>query len=130
MRAGLSLIAALAATSAFAADQPPAELRKLRTDFATAVAKKDQKAVEKLTAFPLRNIVYRAPKTVPASKFKAQMQMYVELASCIKADPLTPATKGGATPKGEWEINCDGNVLAFGLRNGAWKHTGYENINE
>ena len=130
MRAPLGLIAALAATSAFAADQPPAELRKLHADFATAVAKKDQAAVEKLTQFPLRNTVYRAPKSIPASKFKAQMRMYIELASCLKSQPLKPAAKTSAAPKGEWEIDCDGNVVAFGLRNGNWRHTGYENVNE
>jgi len=130
MRMPLALAAAFLATSVFAAEQPPAELRKLRADFAAAVAKKNQAAVERLTAFPLRNTVYRAPKSIPASRFKTQMQVYVELASCLKSSPLKPATGGSAAPKGEWEIDCDGNVVAFGLRNGQWRHTGFENVNE
>ena len=130
MRLSLALLAACAATPAFAAERAPADLDKLRAEFAAAVGRKDQAAVEKLTAFPLRNTVYRAPKTVPASKFKPQMRMYVALQSCLTSTPLRPAAKGGAAPAGEWEVDCDGNVLAFGLRDGRWKHTGYENVNE
>ena len=124
------LVAAFAATTAVAADQPPPELVKVRADFVAAIARKDQAAVEKLTAFPLRNTVYRAPKTISAAKFKAQMGMYAALAACLKSEPLKPAGKTSAAPKGEWEIDCDGNVVAFGLRGGQWRHTGYENVNE
>ena len=58
--------------------------------------------------------------------------------SCTATDVISPSNGStpawfattSAAPKGEWEIDCDGNVVAFGLRNGQWKHTGYENVNE
>ena len=45
----------------------------------------------------------------------------------VGARITTPAK--GAAPA-IWKIDCDGNDLWFGLRNGRWLHTGYENVNE
>ena len=133
-RFALATILLIAATPSMAADKPPAELVAAREAFAAAVVKGDAAAAAKLSSFPLKNDVYREPKSIPEAKFASSMKVYAELKACLKSTPLRPAaTKGkskaaGATP--DWELDCDGNILRFGLRNGQWLHTGYENVNE
>jgi hypothetical protein len=120
----------LLASCVSAAEKPPAELQALRATFATAIEKNDSAAAAKLTRFPLRNEVYRGPKSIPEAKFGSVMKEYVHMKDCIKTSPLglAPAKRAGAAH--EWVIDCDGNLLYFGQKDGQWRHTGYENINE
>ena len=123
------MIAGSALAGPSAAEKPPAELEAARAAFVAAVVKMDVAAATGLSALPLKNAVYRGPKSIPESKFGAQVKIYAAMKSCLKTAPLEPApAKNPATR--EWMLDCDGNVLSFGLKNGRWLHTGYENINE
>jgi hypothetical protein len=129
VRAGLAMMVVALAAPAFAADKPPPDLVAARAAFAAAVAKNDMAATAALTSFPLKNVVYRGPKTVPEAKFGAQFKMYRQLGECLKSGPLQPTPVKGGAPV-VWTIDCDGNEISFALKDGRWLHSGYENINE
>jgi len=117
------------ASFAAAAEAPPAALVEARSAFARAVAEKDVKAVEALTSFPLKNVVSSAPRTIPQSGFARQVEMYEQMADCLKSSPLEYVPGGGGRAK-SWIVNCNGNILYFALKQGRWLHTEYENVNE
>ena len=117
------------ATAARAAIAPPPELADMRASFAAAVAANDIKAAEALTVFPIGNSAYAAPPKISLAAFPAQFKVYRQIKDCIAREPLTPAAADHPGLK-DWELFCDGNVLNFSLRNGKWRHTAYENVNE
>jgi hypothetical protein len=120
-----AVVGAIAAAQA-TPSRAPAELETMRQSFAAAVKSNDRKAAEALSAFPLTNNVYQEPSKIPAAKFPGQFKMYRELSKCISNTALQPV-EGKA---GQWEIDCDGNILRFGTRQKRWLHTGFENVNE
>ena len=128
-RAAVVSVLVVLASAASAADRPPPDLVAARAAFAAAVAKNDMAAAAALSSFPLKNVAYRAPKTIPQAQFAAQFRMYRQFGDCVKSAPLLPTPAEGAAPA-IWKIDCDGHDLWFGLRNGRWLHTGYENVNE
>ena len=130
LRTVSTMLGLVLASSALAADRPPPELMAARTAFAAAVAKNDMPAAVALSSFPLKNVVYRGPRTIAEAQFGPLFKIYRQLGDCVKSGPLqaTPA-KAGAAPAA-WAIDCDGNEISFGLKDGRWLHTGYENINE
>jgi hypothetical protein len=106
---------------------PPPALATMRAAFAKAVAAKDIALVEALASFPLTNEVEHEPATIARTDFSKAFSRngYADMADCLKTSPLEAAPKGAA-----WLVNCDGNIFYFALRNGQWRHTKYENINE
>lgn len=122
--AAIALCAMATATNAAPRNAPPAELSAAMKAFAAAVQSKDRKAAEALSAFPLVNDVYQAPKSIPLSKFGPQFEMYrAFLPGCASKTQLQPS-------KGQWQLDCDGNILWFGRKGGKWLHTRFENVNE
>jgi hypothetical protein len=117
------LVGLIAPASGAVKPMPPPELVKARTAFAAAVSKGDEAAAAALTSFPLKNTAYKAPPKLMRKAFAALFADYRAMAACIKTSPLAP-------DHGAWLIDCDGNILRFGLRGGRWLHTAYENINE
>lgn len=121
----------IAGTAVARAEKPPADLEKIRAAFAAAVAAKDLQAVEALTSFPLKIVVEGDPPTVSLTAFPKVFRQngYADSANCLKSAPLERAEtkEGGARP---WRINCGGNLFYFALKNGQWRHSEYENINE
>ena len=121
---------ALASADARAADAPEA-LIKMRAAFAAAVAKNDLAAAKALTLFPLRNEVFNAPPKIDEKGFAKLFKIYRSMADCVQSQALEPdVDPKGTTLRGRWDINCNGNVLHFGQKDGRWLHVEYENINE
>jgi hypothetical protein len=118
------------ASATLAADRPPPELLTARTAFAAAVAKNDMAAAAALSRFPLKNVVYRGPKTIAEAQFGSVFKIYRQLGDCVKSGVLQPTPAKGGAAAAEWTIDCNGNEISFGLKDGRWLHTGYENINE
>ena len=120
-----------ASTAAYGAEAPPLALAKARIAFASALAAKDLSAAAAATIFPLKVAAMGLPPTVSRSAFPKFMQRngYEENAGCIKSEPLERADshEHGANV---WLVNCNGNIFYFALATGAWRHSGYENINE
>jgi hypothetical protein len=122
-------IVLIAVTSAPGAETPPADLVKARAAFATAIAAKDVKAAEALTSFPLKNVVTSAPRTISQAGFARQLEIYEQMADCLRSAPLEYVPGGGGRPK-SWIVNCNGNIVYFALKQGRWLHSEYENVNE
>ena len=131
-RASMIIAAAtvlVAACSPSMAQQAPKELSTVTSQFAAAVAAKNEAAAAELTRFPLANAVYQSPKSISRAAFKAQFRMYTNLTSCLKSmSPKRERTKAGQDPV--WSIDCDGNILYFSLKDGRWLHNKFENVNE
>ena len=133
----LFLAAALACAAgiavAAAAPAAPAGLEAARKAFAAAVAKHDVKAAAALTAFPLAFSGYEHPDTVTAAQFASEFDGLFgddpQLAHCLATGKLEADTQHtfAGSP---WVIDCNGNEYYFGERNGQWRFTAYENINE
>ena len=130
LRTVSTMIALAIASSALAADRPPPELVAARVAFAAAVAKNDLPAATALSSFPLKNVVYRGPKTIAEAQFGSLFRIYRQFSDCLKSGSLQPTPVKGAAAAASWTIDCDGNEVSFGLKDGRWLHTGYENINE
>ena len=128
-RLSVGLLVAVVFTPAIAAEAPPTALVEARNAFASAVAAKNIKAAEALTSFPLKNAVFKAPKTISQAGFARQFEMYEQMTHCLKTAPLEFVRGGGGRPN-SWTINCDGNILYFAAKQGHWLHDEYENINE
>jgi hypothetical protein len=128
---GCLVVAVFSSAAAYGAEAPPAALAKVRLAFASAVAAKDLPAVSAVTTFPLKVTATGQPSSVARSAFPkfAQKNGYLENAGCLRSGVLERADAHdyGANV---WLVNCDGNVFYFALANGAWRHSGYENINE
>lgn len=103
--------------------EAPSGLISTRTAFAAAVSANDEAAAAELTSFPLKNTAYKAPPKLTRKAFSTLFADYRNMAACIKKTPLV-------FERGAWLIDCDGNILRFGLRSGRWLHTEYENVNE
>ncbi len=101
----------------------PADLVSARTAFAAAVSANNETAAATLTSFPLKNTVYKEPPTLMRKAFSTRFAEYRHMAACIKTTPLL-------FERGAWLLDCDGNILRFGSRDGRWLHTEYENVNE
>ena len=125
------IVAALVSTAAYGAEAPPAALVTARIAFASALAAKDLSAAASATIFPLKVTVTGLPPTVSRSAFPKFLQRngYEENAGCLKSDPLERADAREHGPD-IWLVNCNGNIFYFSLAHGAWRHSGYENINE
>ena len=119
----------VAASSPSMAQQAPKDLSTVTSQFAAAVAARNEVAAAALTRFPLANAVYQSPKSISRAGFKAQFRMYTNLTSCLKSTPpKREKTKAGQDPL--WSIDCDGNILYFSLKDGHWLHNKFENVNE
>ncbi len=128
VRVLLGAVVGLQGAAAFAEQNgPPPPLATMRAAFAKAVAAKNIASVEALTSFPLKNVVENEPALIPQSAFAKSFSLnnYADMAGCLKTSPLERSPKRGA-----WLVNCDGNMFYFGLHNGQWRHTEYENVNE
>ena len=45
--------------------------------------------------------------------------------------PPPPARAASHSIKlGEWEVDCNGNIFHFARDGSAWRHSGFENVNE
>lgn len=126
----LAGVVCLATISAVCAQTPPAGLVKARTDFAAAVIANNEKAAAELSAFPLINRVYREKPTLPRAQFSGLFKTYRHLLKCMKSEKLEAETSPQGKKTGNWLLNCDGNMVLFGQKNGRWMHIGYENVNE
>lgn len=122
--------ACLALTHGAQAQSAPAELVKTRMAFAAAVAANNEKVAAELSAFPLINRVYQDKAAIPRSEFRALLRTYRVLGKCLKSDPLTREKTPKGKETGNWLLDCDGNFVLFGQKNGRWLHIGYENVNE
>lgn len=121
---GLALIEGARAQSA------PADLVKTRTAFAAAVAANNEKAAADLSAFPLINRVYREKPALARPEFRDLFKTYRKFGKCLGSDGLEPEKTDQDKKTGNWLVNCDGNFVLFGQKNGRWLHIGYENVNE
>jgi hypothetical protein len=132
----VSILAALGATSvgalwaATAAPKAPPEMTRTIVDFAAALAAGDGKAAAELASFPLDNLVFKAPKTLSKSAFLKNFTAQKDIAACLVKTPPEQQLKNNKSVANSWSIDCNGNIYYFGLRNGRWLYTGYENINE
>ena len=133
-RIRLALFAALCAiwqSCPALAQSAPKELVEARAAFAKALAAKDLAALTNLTHFPLKNAVYREPDSIPRAKFASQAETYWREAKCLKSQPLKRAAKD-EKDRGEWLVACDEgiNIFYFGLFEGRWLHSAFENVGE
>ena len=112
------------------AQSAPAELVKARAAFAAALAANNEKAAAELSAFPLINRVYREKPAIPRSEFRGLLKTYRAFGKCLESDRLEPEKNPQDKRTGNWLVNCDGNFVLFGQKNGRWLHIGYENVNE
>jgi hypothetical protein len=121
----------LLVVSAARAEAPEASLKAFLAKFADMAARGAADAAAKVTRFPLKNDVYQQPRTVSAAGFKHHFKSnsYPELADCLKTTPPRRAPGPKAEPD-EWEVDCDGNIFHFARVGGAWRHSGFENVNE
>ena len=103
--------------------EAPNDLISTRMAFATAVSANNEASAAALTSFPLKNTVFNEPPKLTRKAFSTLFADYRHMAACIKTTPLV-------SEHGAWLIDCDGNILRFGLRGGRWLHTEYENVNE
>ena len=122
--------ACLALIQGARAQSAPAALVKARAAFAAAVAANNEKAAAELSAFPLLNRVHQEKPAIPRSEFRRLFKTYREFGKCLNADRLEPETTPQDKKTGNWLVNCDGNFVLFGQKNGRWLHIGYENVNE
>ncbi|GJE62651.1 hypothetical protein [Methylobacterium trifolii] len=103
--------------------ETPTDLISTRTAFAAAVSANNEAGAAALTSFPLKNTVYKEAPKLTRKAFSALFADYRHMAACIRTTPLM-------FERGAWLIDCDGNILRFGVRGGRWLHTEYENVNE
>lgn len=103
--------------------EAPIDLINTRAAFAVAVSANSEADAAALTSFPLKNTVYKEVPKLTRKAFSTRFAEYRHIAVCIKTNPLL-------FERGAWLIDCDGNILRFGLRGGRWLHTEYENVNE
>ena len=122
----VAIVLSTMATASLAAPKgaPPAELRAMLGEFSAAVQSNNRKAAEALTAFPLANEAYQSPKSIPLAKFGPQFEMYRAFV------PGCAAKTRMQLSKKQWQLDCDGNILWFGQKDGKWRHIRYENVNE
>ncbi len=130
MRIFIAGAACVSLTQGVQAQSAPAELVKTRAAFAAAVAGNNEKAAAELSAFPLVNRVYQDKPVIPRSEFGRFLRTYRALGKCLKSDPLTREKNQKGKATGNWLLDCDGNYVLFGQKNGRWMHIGYENVNE
>lgn len=119
----LSILLACTAPAWAGKAEAPKELTSTRAAFAAAVSANNEAGAAALTSFPLKNTVFNEPPKLTRNAFSTLFANYRHMATCIKTTPLV-------FERGEWLIDCDGNILRFGLRGGRWLHTEYENVNE
>jgi len=126
----LSLMACCAAS---AAEAPPADLVKLRSAFAAAVAAKDIKALAGLSRFPLTNQVYQAPVKISRAGFAQSIVAngYWGESDCLRKAPLERDVTKNKT-KASWFVACDqgNNIFHFVREGGRWAYGGFENVGE
>ena len=126
----LSLMACCAAS---AAEAPPADLVKLRSAFAAAVAAKDIKALAGLSRFPLTNQVYQAPVKISRAGFAQSIVAngYWGESDCLRKAPLERDVTKNKT-KASWFVACDqgNNIFHFVHDGGRWAYGGFENVGE
>jgi hypothetical protein len=127
----LSLSLMVCATSA--AEAPPADLVKLRSAFAAAVAAKDIKALADLSRFPLTNQVYQSPAKISRAGFAQSVIVngYWEAADCLRKAPLERDVREEKA-KASWFVACDqgNNIFHFVHEGGRWAYGGFENVGE
>src|SRR4051794_20524836 len=131
IRACALLLIGLLAIGAARAEAPDASLKAFLAKFADMAGRGAADAVAKVTRFPLKITVYQQPVAVSAAGFKHHFKLnsYPELAGCLKKTPPQPAPARSAG-LGEQEVDCDGNIFYFAREHGAWRHSGFENVNE
>ena len=120
--------ACLALAQGAQAQSAPGDLVKTRLAFAAAVAANDEKAAAALSAFPLINRVEHEGPTTTRAEFRSLFKIYRGFGACLKSDRLEAEDDKGKKT-GNWLLNCDGNFVLFGQKNGRWLHIGYENVN-
>ena len=98
----------------------PAELVKARAAFATAVAANNEKAAAALSAFPLINRVDQEKPAIPRSEFRGFFKTYREVGKCLESDRLEPEKTPQDKKTGNWLVDCGGNLVLFGQKNGHW----------
>ena len=130
MKSWLGLAALLTVGAAQAAASDPS-LKAFLGKFADMASHGAVASMAKVTRFPLKNEVYQQPGAISPSGFKHHFQLngYPTLAACLKATPPQRATNRSAD-LGEWEVDCDGNIFHFARDGDAWRHSGFENVNE
>jgi len=126
----LALFALALAAPAHAAAPDP-ELKKFIAAFAEALKAKTPDTAAKLAHFPIRNAVYQEPETVSAKDFKSHFNgiKLAEFIACLKANAPT-RSPAQSRRLGEWSVDCNGNIFYFGKFDGAWRYSGFENVNE
>jgi hypothetical protein len=122
--------ACLALIQGALAQSAPEELVKTRVAFAAAVAANNEKAAAELSAFPLINRVDQEKSATPRSEFRGLFKTYREVGKCLESDRLQPEKTSQGKKTGNWLVDCGGNLMLFGQKNGRWLHIGYENVNE
>jgi hypothetical protein len=122
--AGFALVQGALAQSA------PVELVKARAALAAAVAANDEKSAAELSAFPLINRVDQEKPAIPRSEFRGLFRIYREVVTCLRSGPLEPEKNLHDRKTGNWLVDCGGNFILFGQKNGRWLNIGYENVNE
>ena len=123
-RSALLLVLLICTTPAWAGKAvAPVDLISTRTAFAAAVSANNEAGAAELTSFPLKQTAYKASPKLTRKTFPTLFADYRHMAACIKTTPLV-------FERGAWLIDCDGNILRFGLHDGRWLHTEYENVNE
>jgi hypothetical protein len=124
---GVMMLAMLGAPSAAFAGDAPAKAQEVWRIFLEGVAQKDAEKVASVSRFPIAsndlgggNI---ASKKVLAKKFNA---IFMEnFRECLAKGKLEPGHKPG-----DWGVDCDG--VTFGLleKNGDYRFSYIENVNE
>jgi len=130
VRVLIAAAASLASIHEARAQSAPADLVKARAAFAAAVAANDEQGAAALSAFPLINRVYQEKPAIARSEFRGLFKTYREVGTCLKSDRLEPEKTPQDKKTGNWLVNCGGNFVLFGQKNGRWMHIGYENVNE
>ena len=89
-----------------------------------------ERAAAELSAFPLINRVDQEKPAIPRSEFRGLFKTYRAVGKCLASDRLEPEKSPQDKKTGNWLVDCGGNLVLFGQKNGRWLHIGYENVNE
>ena len=80
------------------------------------------------STFPLINRVDQEKPAIPRSEFRGLFKTYREVGKCLVSDRLHSEKTPQGKKTGNWLVDCGGNLVLFGQKNGHWLHMGYENV--
>lgn len=139
MAIGAFALGACLAPGVVAADKkaPPA-LETARKAMASAIGVHDLGRILEMSQFPLAVEMANFPRTIPATRFRSDKTVFVDLfgepdtqtVRCIASGPLARQDDPKQFGFRSWFIDCNGNEYFFSFAQGVWRFSAYENVNE